>query len=88
MTTQESIKQKLLSNHLNGLLPEGLIAPDYGSYSIDSIPSFIRSIFGERTERGRALMSFFATGLATAGYITHPRWNGLHALDSLAVTVS
>ena len=63
MTTREDIEAKLLSNHLHNLLPEGLIAPDYSSYSIDSIPSFIRALFGERTERGKALISFLPSDL-------------------------
>ncbi len=58
MITQKTLEAKLLSNHLRGLLPEGLIAPDYGAYSIDSIPSFIRELFGGQAEREDALSSF------------------------------
>ncbi|MEA3239102.1 MAG: alkaline phosphatase family protein [Candidatus Bipolaricaulota bacterium] len=63
MITREGIEQKLLSNHLHSRLPEGLIAPDYGSYSIDSIPSFIRALFGERVERGDVLLPFLPSEL-------------------------
>ena len=63
MITRETIEAKLLSNHLHGLLPPGLIAPDYGSYSIDSIPSFIRGLFGERIERGSVLLPFLPPNL-------------------------
>jgi len=63
MITREGIEQKLLSNRLHNLLPEGLIAPDYGSYSIDSIPSFIRALFGERVERGNVLLPFLPSDL-------------------------
>jgi len=63
MITQEGIEQKLLSNHLHGQLPEVLIAPDYGSYSIDSIPSFIRALFGKRVERGNVLLPFLPSNL-------------------------
>ena len=63
MITKSSVEQQLLSNHLHGLLPEGLIAPDYGGYSIDSIPSFIRALFGEQVERGRQLLSLLPGSL-------------------------
>lgn len=56
MMTPENIERRLLSNHLHGLLPDCLIAPDYGAYSIDSIVSFIRALFGEKSERGGALL--------------------------------
>ena len=55
MTTRKDIERKLLANHLHGLLPEELIAPDYGGYSIDSIPHFIRALFGDEIGRGTGL---------------------------------
>ena len=63
MITKDSVERELLSNHLHGLLPEGLIAPDYGGYSIDSIPSFIRALFGERIERGSKLLPLLPDSL-------------------------
>jgi len=63
MTKREGIEQEILSNHRHDLLPEGLIAPDYGTYSIDSIPSFIRSLFGEKADRGDALLQFLPADL-------------------------
>ena len=63
MTTRDSVERRLLSNHLQGLLPEGLITSDYGGYSIDSIPSYVRALFGERIERGGELLSLLPDSL-------------------------
>lgn len=63
MITREGIERRLLSNHLQALLPEGLIAPDYGSYCIDSVPYFIRMLFDGRVEHGKELSSFIPSEL-------------------------
>jgi hypothetical protein len=55
MTTRENIEEKIHSHHLGGLLPNDLVAPDYGGYSIDRIPRFIRMLFGEHTQQPNEL---------------------------------
>jgi hypothetical protein len=63
MIRPDNIRKRLLSNSLHGLLPDSLVAPDYGVYSIDSIACFIRALFGEKTERGTALLPFLPQSL-------------------------
>ncbi len=58
MISPENVEKKIRSHHLSDLLPGELIAPDYGGYSIDGIPRFVRMLFGEHTLQPTELDAF------------------------------